>query len=113
MTDFEQKVISFIRKVPAGKVCSYGTIAALAGSPRSALAVGRILRQKSDQENLPWQRVINTKGRISIMNMELPAELQAELLRQEGVKVELRNGSYWVDMNEFGWYPEPAQSDKI
>lgn len=101
---FEQKVTSVIKKIPAGQVCSYGTVAALASSPRAALAVGRILRNSSESQQLPWQRVLNSKGRISIVNMNYPAELQAELLRQEGVKVEKRGTDYWVDLKKFGWF---------
>ncbi len=101
---FEQKVIAAIRKIPAGKVSTYGTIAALAGSPRAALAVGRILRQSSESQQLPWPRVINSQGRISIVNMNYPAELQAELLKSEGVKVERRGNYFWVDLKKFGWF---------
>ncbi len=101
---FEQKVVAAIKSIPAGNVSTYGTVAALAGSPRAALAVGRILRQNSEKFQLPWQRVINSQGRISIVNMSYPAELQAELLRQEGVGVEKRGSAYWVDLQQFGYY---------
>ncbi len=124
---FKEQVIQKIKEIPSGKVATYGQIAALAGSPRAALMVGRILRHSSESEQLPWQRVINSKGRISIVNMEYPAELQAELLREEGVRVEMRagparnacmpacqeqrgsqgasmaGGSYYIDLAQFLW----------
>jgi len=61
---FKEQVIKKIKLIPTGKVATYGQVAALAGSPRAALMVGRILRYSSDVEQLPWQRVINSKGRI-------------------------------------------------
>ncbi|MEK7202105.1 MAG: MGMT family protein [Patescibacteria group bacterium] len=100
---FKEQVISQIKQIPQGKVATYGQIAALAGSPRAALMVGRILRQSSESEQLPWQRVINSQGRISIINMAFPAELQAQLLRGEGIKVEERAGSYYIDLDRYLW----------
>ncbi len=98
---FGQKVTDAIRQIPKGRVATYGQIAALASSPRAAQSVGMILRHKA--ENLPWQRVINKEGRISIMNIEYPAEIQAELLRQEGVAVEARDGAYFIDLKKYLW----------
>lgn len=101
---FKDRVIQQIKNIPHGRVTSYGFIAALAGSPRAALQVGRILRNCSD--DLPWWRVINRDGFISIVNIQLPPELQADLLKQEGVAV-IKNGSMFrVDMRRFGWHPE-------
>lgn len=100
---FKEQVIRKIKEIPSGEVATYGQIAALAGSPRAALMVGRILHQSSESERLPWQRVINSQGRISIINMAFPAELQAQLLRGEGVKVEKRAGSYYIDLSRFLW----------
>lgn len=103
--DFTDKVLTTIRRIPKGKVATYGQIAAYAGSPRAALMVGRILRQSSESEQLPWQRVINSRGRISIMNINYPAELQAQLLRQEGVMVTEKNREYFIDLSEYLWRP--------
>ena len=101
---FKEQVIKKIKLIPPGKVATYGQVAALAGSPRAALMVGRILRYSSDVEQLPWQRVINSEGRISIINMSYPAELQAKLLQDEGVKVEMKGGSYYVDLAQYLWH---------
>ena len=97
----EEQVKDIIKQVPCGKVATYGQIAALAGSPKAARMVGWILAQSP--EDLPWQRVINSRGRISIANISYPAELQAKLLRAEGVKVEKRTGSYYVNLVQFLW----------
>lgn len=98
---FSETVIGIVRRIPRGKVATYGQVAALAGSPRAALMVGRILRYSSESEQLPWQRVINSQGRISIINISYPAELQAKLLQEEGVKVETRSGSYYVELKKY------------
>ncbi len=90
-----------IKKIPKGRVATYGQIAALAGSPRAAQSVGMILR--NDQSGLPWQRVINGQGRISIVNFSYPSELQTELLRQENVVVEEKDGNYFVDLKRYLW----------
>lgn len=108
MSAFNQKVIDWIKKIPAGRVATYGQIAALAGSPRAAIIVGEILRRQTQSADLPWQRVINREGRISIVNMEYPATLQAELLRAEGIEVTESAGSYLVDLKRFQWHSEGA-----
>ena len=100
---FGEQVIEKLKPIPRGRVATYGQIAALAGSSRAALMVGRILRLSSEVEKLPWQRVINSKGRISISNLEYPAELQAVLLQKEGVIVEKRAGSHYVDLAKYLW----------
>lgn len=104
--NFGDRVIQYIHQVPKGKVASYGQIAAMAGSPRATLMVGQILRTGTEKHQLPWQRIISSKGIISIVNMEHPAEQQAELLRSEGVAVEQHGHEYWVDLKKYGWQPD-------
>ncbi|MEX1052035.1 MAG: MGMT family protein [Patescibacteria group bacterium] len=103
MPTFEQRVIQAVRNIPQGRVATYGQVAALASSPRAARTVGVILRRSA--EVLPWQRVINREGRISISNIEFPAEIQAELLRQEGVAVDEKDGQYFIDLRRYLWKP--------
>ncbi len=81
---FTEKVIEIIKKIPEGKVTSYGAVAACAGSPRSARQVVRILHSSSEKYNLPWHRVINSRGYIAIKDPEGFAEQKA-LLEMEGV----------------------------
>lgn len=110
---FEDKVIGWVKQVPAGKVATYGQIAALAGSPRGARMVGWILAKSDDK--LPWRRVINSKGQISIVNMEYPAQIQAAMLEDEGVKVEKRGEEYFVDLKRYLWEPvdDTRVSDRL
>ena len=100
---FNHQVYKLVKKIPSGKVATYGQVAALLGSPRSARQVGWALR--NCPEGVPWQRVINREGMISIENLHLPKELQAELLKKEGIVVELKHGSWWVDLNNYIWQP--------
>ncbi|MHA2223620.1 MAG: MGMT family protein [Candidatus Hodarchaeales archaeon] len=81
---FFQRVINIIKDVPVGKVATYGQIATYAGNPRASRQVAWILHSSSRKANLPWHRIINSKGRISLPRNR-GYELQKELLENEGV----------------------------
>lgn len=87
MKPFTLQVIEIIKGIPDGQVMSYGQIASLAGSPRGARQVVRILHALSEKYNLPWHRVVNAKGEIAIKDQE-SRYVQKLLLEQEGVKVD-------------------------
>ena len=89
MQSFKQKVLAYIKTVPKGRVVSYGQVAAMAGSPRAARQVGGILRGLSIADGkVPWWRVINSRGQISIKgNWTATKELQKALLSKEGITV--------------------------
>ncbi|MGD6877815.1 MGMT family protein [Bacillus infantis] len=89
MQPFTQRTIKIIKEIPAGKVMTYGQIAALAGSPRAARQVVRILHSLSRQEKLPWHRVISKMGEISIKDPMLREE-QRFLLEAEGITVDAK-----------------------
>ncbi len=86
-TNFYDQVYAVVRKIPRGKVTSYGRIARMLGRPRAARAVGYALNALKDNKDhdVPWQRVVNHVGQISIVNREYSSNLQADLLRDEGV----------------------------
>jgi methylated-DNA-protein-cysteine methyltransferase-like protein len=90
--NFYEQVYAVVRRIPRGKVTSYGRVAQMLGRPRAARAVGYALNALKDKdqpafEKVPWQRVVNSQGRISITNREHGAQEQAALLREEGVVV--------------------------
>lgn len=85
MTEFTIEVIDIIKNIPFGKVMTYGQIAAYAGNPRGARQVSRILHSMSEKHQLPWHRVINSKGTISLTGEA--GFVQGELLSQEGISV--------------------------
>lgn len=102
-SDFYQAVYTLAKRIPRGKVATYGQVAALLGKPRAARLVGWALNACPD--NVPWQRVINRDGMISIENLRASKELQAELLKSEGVPVASQDGNFWIDLKRYGWKP--------
>lgn len=96
---FTEEVIEIIRDIPRGKVMTYGGIAALAGSPRAARQVVRVLHSCSEVEELPWWRVINREGCISL-KPGFGYEEQEDLLRSEGIALD---DAGRVDLNKTLW----------
>jgi methylated-DNA-protein-cysteine methyltransferase-like protein len=104
-SSFTQRVKAVIKKIPRGKVATYGQIAALAGNYRAARQVVWTLNSSSRKDKLPWHRVVNSKGRISL-KPNYGYELQRELLQKEGVKFD-RNDT--IDFNRYLWSPSDSQ----
>jgi methylated-DNA-protein-cysteine methyltransferase-like protein len=98
---FTLRVLAIIRSIPRGKVATYGQLAGVAGSPNGARQVVRVLHTLSRSKRLPWQRVINSRGSISLP-MGAGFEQQKALLESEGVIVS-RNGR--IDMRRYLWVP--------
>lgn len=87
MSKFKDNVIKVVSLVPFGKVISYGQVALLSGSPRAARQVGWILNRLERKIEVPWWRVVNNAGRISIKGSEYSANDQKVLLEKEGLKI--------------------------
>lgn len=100
---FCEKVYREVGKIPRGLVATYGQIASLVGAPRAARQVGWALRRLSADSRLPWWRVINSRGMISIENLGVPKREQVRRLQSDGVEVKLREGNYWVDLRKSLW----------
>ena len=81
---FRARVLAAVRRIPAGKVATYGDIAALAGSPRAHRAVGNIMRECRDP-GIPCHRVIGAGGALGGYGGNL--QLKRQLLRHEGLEV--------------------------
>lgn len=98
MTDLSKRIVDIIKSIPRGKVLSYGDVAALAGAPGAARQVSWLLRTQTEKYNLPWFRVINSKGRISIKDF-VGYELQKSHLLEEGVDIDdkdyISKTSFW------------------
>ncbi len=97
--EFEERIKGRIRAIPRGKVATYGQIAALAGNPRGARQVARVLHSCSETAGLPWHRVINSRGGISL-GRGRGFEEQRRRLIGEGVRVGSRGR---VSLDEFRW----------
>ena len=89
-----------VRKIPHGRVATYGQIAELAGLEGHARQVGYALHNLPERSNVPWHRVINSRGEISPRSAGDSHELQRFLLEGEGVEFDLRGR---VDLKRFGW----------
>ncbi|WP_453990566.1 MGMT family protein [Bacillus nitroreducens] len=100
MQPFTENVIQIISQIPQGKVMTYGQIARLSGSPRGARQVVRILHSMSKKHNLPWFRVINSKGEIAIRDEETRT---AQIIFLEDEGVEVVNGS--IDLSRYQYHP--------
>lgn len=100
-TPFTRQVKAVLRRIPRGRVATYGQIAALAGRERAARGVAWILHSSSDSAGLPWHRVIGGKGRISL-GRGRGFEEQKKRLAAEGVTVG-RAGK--VDLKRYRWEP--------
>ncbi len=102
---FYTQVYLVAQQIPKGKVTSYGRIAQMLGRPHAARAVGYALSALKDAQSsdrftsatVPWQRIVNSAGRISIRHREVTASKQAMLLRAEGVEVD-ENGRINLDI---------------
>ena len=103
MTTFKIKVIQIVKQIPKGKVATYGQIASMADSPRAARQVGWILRGLTvEEDDLPWWRVINSKGYISIEQGKggVEKKIQADMLVDDGVEVSDR---YEINLERYLW----------
>ena len=104
---FTESVCFLLSGVPSGRVVTYGSLAAAAGSPRGARQVVRILHTQSRVRNLPWHRVVAAGGRIALTD-PMAADLQKEKLHSEGVEIGL-NGL--VDLSLYAWDFSAIASD--
>lgn len=97
---FYEAVYAAVRAVPQGKVVSYGTVAALAGNPRAARAVGRALHVNPDPVYTPCYRVVHKDGRVSKAFAFGGENMQRQMLLRDGVAFD-ENG---LVKKEFFWY---------
>ena len=101
MEPFTKEVINIIKSIPKGKVMTYGQIAFIAGNPHGARQVSRILHSMSQKEKLPWHRVINAQGKISLggeMGLIQKSLLIDEDIRFIDQKVNLKKYGYRYPM---------------
>ena len=94
-----RRIYEAVKKIPVGKVATYGQIAVLAGDKNMARAVGNALHKNPDPVNIPCYRVVNAKGQLSGEFAFGGAGAQEKLLKADGIEV--TNGK--VDLKEYGW----------
>ena len=100
--NFSKKVFNLVNKIPYGKIVTYGYIATVIGSPRASRQVGWALATLPPYSEVPWWRVINAQGYLSIKNDNFSKDHQKELLKKEGIVV---SSKYIVDLQKYHWRP--------
>lgn len=102
LTDFRAAVLALVKKIPKGKLASYGQIAALAGFPQRPRQVGMVLSGLPEGTKLPWHRVVNARGYVPSRGRWWGAFEQIGRLRDEGIEVDdLGN----LDLEAHRWKP--------
>ncbi len=100
-SDAYTRIYEVVREIPEGQVATYGQVAALAGLPGHARQVGYALHALAD-DGVPWHRVINAKGEISLRADPGPEPLQRLMLEDEGI---VFDGRGRVSLRQFRWEP--------
>jgi methylated-DNA-protein-cysteine methyltransferase-like protein len=100
MEQFLPQIFSVIHQIPAGKVTTYGEVAKMSNFPGYARQVGKTLSQLPEGSKLPWHRVINSRGEISLQGHDMLR--QKEKLEQEGVEV---SDSGRINLKQYRWHP--------
>jgi len=102
-TDSRQRIWQVVNAIPAGRVCSYGEVARLAGLGRGARQTGHALRNLPAGTRIPWHRVINSQGKISLPPGSAGHYTQMQRLLAEGVEFTERGR---IASPAF-WWPDP------
>lgn len=104
-SDRYRRIYEVVRRIPRGRVATYGQVAELAGLPAQARQVGYALHAWTDGRPLPWQRVLNARGEVSPRSEPGGDHLQRALLEAEGVRFDARGR---VDLARYRWRPRAA-----
>lgn len=97
---FKERVYALVAQIPAGRVMTYGQLAALCGEPRAAWEVGQIAH--NGPADLPWQRVVNKQGGLAIGWPNGGQAAHRAILEAEGVTV---SEDFRVDVAQLQWWP--------
>ncbi|WP_233702273.1 MGMT family protein [Duffyella gerundensis] len=95
---FPQRVLQILAAIPPGKVTTYGDLARLAGSPRAARQVGGVLKRLPEGSKIPWHRVLNRHGHISLIGDGLMR--QRDALEAEGIEI---SDAGIVELKRYRW----------
>src|SRR5438874_8584547 len=102
---YRERVFKIVRRIPRGRVMTYGQIAYLLGEGYTPRTVGFVMHRSDDRT--PWHRVINSQGRVSTYGIVLPPDKQQRMLEDEGVKFD---ESGRCDLESRLWKPRRAKS---
>ena len=96
------QIYAIVSRIPLGKVATYGQVATLAGYPGHARTVGYALNSLPDSLDVPWQRVVNAKGRVSSRTNPIFEEIQKQILESEGIFFDAHGR---IDLSNHQWKP--------
>ena len=96
------RIYEIVRRIPRGRVATYGQVASLAGIPGHARQVGYALNALPGSSRAPWHRVVNARGEISARSELDYIQVQRAMLEEEGVEF---NADGHLDLARFGWRP--------
>ena len=103
VSDAYARIYAVVRRIPKGRVASYGQVADLAGLPGRARQVGYALHAlRAGGPRIPWQRVVNARGEVSARSDPGAEDAQRVLLEAEGVRFDGRGR---IDLGRHGWRP--------
>ena len=105
---YRERVYRIVRRIPHGRVMTYGQIAYMLGEGYTPRTVGFVMHG-ADESNTPWHRVINSQGRCSTARVVLPADKQQRMLEREGVKFDATGR---CDLETFIWNPSQRKNEK-
>lgn len=100
-----ERIYAAVRRIPRGRVATYGQIAHLAGLPGQPRLVGYALHALSSSTAVPWHRVVNARGMVSIRSDGIASLSQRLLLEGEGV---VFDGRGRLSLERYGWKPRSA-----
>ncbi|MFC1618976.1 MGMT family protein [Candidatus Neomarinimicrobiota bacterium] len=104
-SSLHQRIYIMVRYIPSGRVATYGQVASLAGLPGHARLVGYALHNLPDDSDVPWHRVVNAGGGISLDREYGGGILQRSLLEAEGIRFDAHGK---IDLSTFGWDGEAS-----
>lgn len=105
---YRERVYEIVRRIPAGRVMTYGQLAEILGEGYTARTVGFAMHS-ADEETTPWQRVINAQGACSTGRVILPPDKQQRLLEAEGIIFDERGR---CDLGRYRWTPEEQLDER-
>ena len=106
-----RRIYDVVRRIPHGKVATYGQVAALAGMPRQPRVIGYALHALPEGSTVPWHRVINARGRVSTRGSGSGSDIPQRLrLEREGV---VFDSGGRVSLERFGWRPRRSRPARI
>ena len=106
---YQERVYEIVRKIPRGRVMTYGQIAGILGEGYTPRTVGYVMHA-AETEGVPWQRVINSQGKCSTGRLTIPLNLQQSMLEQEGVEFSAKGK---CDLSKYEWWPEGYEPENL